>query len=213
MTTTPITRIQRPRADAYAGKKSLFLAPNCVAPPGADDEGEALFERYWSEVRDSIANLERSLGAVDKVYHEFVFADGDDGLAQVEAMNPGAYPLIRAMLQSTAELRALEDAELVAEHMDWQRVLTVGTASRKVTELAVNGYQDTLAARYEAIAARVSSDLGEGERGALFIREDHRVQFGADTQVFYVSPPALNGVRNWLNDRLAAPPSPPTEGG
>ena len=200
MTTTPITRIQRPRADAYAGKRSVFLAPNFVAPPGADDEGKAIFERYWSEVRDSIANLERSLGAVDKVYHEFVFADGDDGLAQIEAMNPGGYPLIRAMCRSSAELRALEDAELVAEHMDWQRVLTVGTASRKVSELALNGYQDTLAARYAAIAERVSEDLGEGERGALFIREDHRVQFGADVQVFFVSPPSASEVKRWLAD-------------
>ena len=203
-TTTPITQIQRPRADAYAGKRSLFLAPNFVAPPGADGEGKAVFERYWSEVRDSIANLERSLGAVDKVYHEFVFADGADGLAQVEAMNPGGYPLIRAMLQSTAEMRALEDAELVAEHMDWQRVLTVGTASRKVTELALNGYQDTLAARYEAIAERVSADLGDGERGALFIREDHRVQFGADMQVFFVSPPSASEVKRWLADAVSA---------
>ena len=200
MTTTPLTQIQRPRVDAFAGKKTVFLAPNYAPPIGADDEGEAVFERYWSEVRDSIANLERSLGAVGKVYHEFGFADGEDGLAQVEAMNPSAYPLIRAMCRSTAEMRALEDAELVAEHMDWQRVLSVGTASRKVTELALDGFRDTLAARYSAIGERISADLDEGERGALFIREDHRVQFGADVQVFYVSPPSLNDVKRWLAD-------------
>ena len=197
-TPTPLTQIQRPRADAFAGGKMVFLAPNYAPPLGADDAGEAVFARYWSEVRDAIASLERALGAVGKVYHEFGFADGEDGLAQVEAMNPSAYPLIRAMCRSTAEMRALEDAELAAEHMDWQRVLSVGTASRKVTELALDGFRDTLAARYAAIGERISADLEDGERGALFIREDHRVQFGADVQVFYVSPPSLNEVKRWL---------------
>ena len=179
----------------------VFLAPNYAPPLGAGDDGEAVFARYWSEVRDAMASLERSLGAVGKVYHEFVFADGEDGLAQVEAMNPSAYPLIRAMCRSTAEMRALEDAELVSEHIDWQRVLSVlsvGTASRKVTELALEGFRDTLSARYAAIGERISADLEDGERGALFIREDHRVQFGADVQVFYVSPPSLNEVKRWL---------------
>jgi len=180
----------------------VFLAPNYAPPLGADDDGEAVFARYWSEVRDAIASLERALGAVGKVYHEFGFADGEDGLAQVEAMNPSAYPLIRAMCRSTAEMRALEDAELVSEHMDWQRVLSVGTASRKVTELALEGYRDTLATRYAAIGERISADLEDGERGALFIREDHRVQFGADVQVFYVSPPSLNEVKKWLVDSV-----------
>jgi len=52
------------------------------------------------------------------------------------------------------------------------------------------------------IGARTEDTLKEGEAGALFIREDHRVQFPADVQVFYVAPPALDALKRWMNDQM-----------
>ena len=181
------------------------MVPNYVVAPGIPDEAQGLIERYWSEARDSISNLERSLGAVSKVYHELVCVDGDEGLSQIEAMNPNAAPLARAMCQSTASLRALEDAELVAEHTDWQRIVTMGPASQKVFGMAMEGYQATLSARYEGIARRIGEDLELGETGVIFIREDHRAQFGSDVQVFYVAPPSLDALKRWLDRFLRSP--------
>ena len=198
--TTPLSQMPKPSVDQFEGRKKLFLVPNHVLPPNAPEEGLELLSKYWSEVRDSIANLERSLGPVSKIYHELIYTGDDDGLQQIEMMNPNGGPFIRAMCQSTAALHPLEDADLVLENTDWQRVLTIGPASQKVLTAALDGYQSTLEARYMAIAERISGDLTDGECAALFIREDHRVQFSSDVQVFYVAPPALDAFKRWLED-------------
>ena len=209
--TTPLSQIPRPRADRFRDGKKLFLVPIYVMPPSAPAEGLELVERYWSEVRDSIATLERSLGPASRVYHELIYADGEDGLAQVDMMNPQGGAFIRAMCQSNAALHALEDAELVHEHTDWQRILALGPASRKVFAAALEGYQSTLQARYERISEKISEDLPEGEAAALFIREDHGAQFPADVQVFFVAPPSLDNLKRWLESYFNAPPAPPQQ--
>ena len=197
-----LSQIPRPQVDRFHDKKKLFLVPNYVLPPDAPDSGQELAAKYWSEVRDSITNLEGSLGSVSHVYHELIYLEGDDGLAQIEMMNPGAGPFIRAMCQSTAELRSLEDAELVHEHTDWQRVLTIGPSSQRVLTIALEGYQSTLETRYANIAEKISGDLSEGQSAALFIREDHRVQFPSDVQVFFVAPRALDALKRWIESYL-----------
>ena len=58
--------------------------------------------------------------------------------------------------------------------------------------------------RYERIAARIDETLGEGESGVLFIREDHRVQFPGDVQVFYVAPRALDALKRWIDEQVRA---------
>ena len=203
--TSPLSQIPRPQASRFDDKKKLFLVPNYVFPPDVPEDGQELLSKYWSEVRDSIANLERSLGAVSHVYHEFIYLDGDDGLSQIEMMNPSAGPFIRAMCQSTAQLYALENAELIHEHTDWQRILTIGPASQKVMTAALEGYQSTLETRYTNIAQKIAEDLTEGQSAALFIREDHRVQFPTDVQVFFVAPRALDPLKRWLDSYLNQP--------
>ncbi len=203
--TNPLTEIPRPQASQFSDRKKLFLVPNYILPPDAPDEGQRLLSRYWSEVRDSVSNLERALGSVSRVYHELIYSEGDAGLAQVEMMNPGAALFIRAMRQSTAELYALEDAELVHEHTDWQRILTIGPVSQKVLTTALDGYQSTLESRYANIAEKISEELSEGQSAVLFIREDHRVQFTPDVQVFFVAPRALDALKRWIESYLSQP--------
>ena len=198
--TQQLSQIPRPRASSYEGKKNLFLVPNYIAAPGLPQEAQELIEKYWSDVRDSIGNLERSLGTVSRVYHEMICAEGDEGLQHLDVLNPTACTLVRAMCQSTAAMRSLEDAELVAEHSDWQRILSMGPASQKVLQASIEGYQATLAGRYQSIADRIANDLAEDECAVLFIREDHHVQFPSDVQVFYVAPPSLDTLKRWLDE-------------
>ncbi|MCE2456245.1 MAG: hypothetical protein J4G14_00315 [Dehalococcoidia bacterium] len=213
MTQQPLSQIPRPSASSYEGKKNLFLVPNYVAAPGLPQEALELIEKYWSEVRDSIGNLERTLGSVSKVYHEMVCAEGDEGLQHLEVLNPTACTLVRAMCQSTATMRQLEDGELVAEHSDWQRVLTMGPASQKVLQTSLEGYQETLVARYKRIADRITEDLAVGDCAVLFIREDHQVQFPTEVQVFYVAPPSLDALKRWLDNYFRSPPQPESQQG
>ena len=200
--TSPLSQIPKPQASRFDDKKKLFLVPNYVLPPDGPQDGQELLSKYWSEVRDSISSLERSLGSVSRVYHEFIYLDGEDGLTQIEMMNPSAGPFIRAMCQSTARLCTLEDAELIHEHTDWQRILTIGPASQKVLTTALEGYQSTLETRYANIADKISADLEEGQSAALFIREDHHVQFPADIQIFFIAPRALDALKRWLDSYL-----------
>ena len=70
--TTPIIQIPKPDAEQYKDARKLFLVPTFLISRDAPEEGQKLVERYWSEVRDQVDNLERSLGKASHVYHEAV---------------------------------------------------------------------------------------------------------------------------------------------
>ena len=207
--TTPLSQMPKPEAEQYRQTRKLFMVPAIVFPPEAPEEAQRLQESYWNEVRDHIGNLERSLGHVARIYHETVFADGDEGMTLVQTLNPKGSPFIQAMCQSSAKLEATEDRELVEESSDWQRCLSFGLMSSKVRTLAIDSLRDVTAKRYEHVAARIGETLQEGEVGALFASEDHRIQFPADVQVFYVAPPSLDALKRWMNDQMRPPAAQP----
>ena len=200
--TQPLSQTGKPLADRYSGSRKLFLVPNYAFPPDISEDGLEVLQRYWSEVRDAVGNLERTLGQVTRVYHEMLFSEGDEGAKMLESLNPQGHGFIQAMCSAGASLISTEERELVEEYTDWQRVLSIGPVSRKVMTAAIEGFQATLQARYEKIAERILETLQEGETGALFIRDDHRVQFSSDIQVFYVAPPALEAVKRWIDDQV-----------
>jgi hypothetical protein len=71
--------------------------------------------------------------------------------------------------------------------------------------MVYQAYAEANAKRYEHIAARIDQTLLEDETGILVIRDDHRVQFPSDLQVFYVAPPALNELRKWIEALSSRP--------
>ena len=202
--TTRLTQMPKPEAGQFAERRKLFLVPIFLFPPDVPDDASQLLERYWSEVRDHIQNLERSLGSVAHVFHETIYSDGEEGMRMVEAMNPFGYSFIQALCGGGASLESTEDRAVVEEHSDWQRCLSIGLMSEKVMNLAVNGIQETTQKRFEHIAARISETLTASGSGALFISEGHRVQFPTDIQVFFVAPPALDALKRWIDDRMRA---------
>ena len=206
--TTPLSQFPKPEAEQYHGRRKLYLVPNFAFGPDAPEEAQDLLERYWSEVRDHINNLERSLGSVAHVYHETMFVEGEEGMKLLDGLNPKGYSFIQAMCSSTARLEATEDRALVEESSDWQRCISVGLMSEKVMKLAMDSLQEVTQSRYQHMSSRIDETLQEGEAAVLFVREDHRIQFPTDVQVFYVAPPALDALKRWMSDRLrpAAPP-------
>ena len=136
---TTLGQFPKPEADRFFGQRKLLLAPTFAFHPGETGEGRELLDRYWAEVRDHVHNLERSLGPVARVYHEALFADGEDGMRLIEQLNPLGYSFISALCQSTATLTATEDSDTLHENFDWQRCLSIGLASEKVRNLAVEG--------------------------------------------------------------------------
>ena len=212
---TPITQLPKPGAEQYKNEKKLFLVPNFMMPPGIPDEGQKLREDYWSEVRENITNLERSLGSISKIFHEPVASEDEKGMEIVEQINPKASSFIKALHQSNAKLEALEDQEILQESMEWSQLITTqhSFSSKKVQEFfsttiapkALEGYRESTENRSKNIIDKISSSLQQNEVGILFIREDHGFQFPADIKIFYVAPRALDALKRWIEDQMRAP--------
>ena len=211
--TTPLTQMPRPEAGQYASQRKLFLVPIFLLPSDMPGDPLQLLERYWSEVRDHIQNLERSLGTVGYVFHETIYSGGEEGLRMVEAMNPFGSSFIKTLCSAGASLEATEDRAVVEEHSDWQRCLSIGLMSEKVMNLALTGIQETTQQRFDHIGKRISDTLQENEAGVLFISEGHRVQFPTDIQVFFVAPPALDSLKRWIDNQMRASMQPQPDGG
>ena len=208
---TTIGQIPKPEAERFREDRKLLLVPLIVAFPGLPEEGRNIVDRYWSEAREHIENMERRLGSIKHVYHEAIDSSDDGGLKTLDDMNPAVSGFVRALCRSGATMEATEDRALLEESTDWQRCLTMGLMSEKVLKHASDGYQESTKLRYEHIANRIDTTLGENEVGALFIGQDHRVQFPIDVQVFYVSPPSLDEYRRWVENQMRADSGPSGE--
>lgn len=209
---TTIGQMHKPEAEKFREDRKLLLVPLIISIPGLPDEGQHIIARYWSEVRDHIENMERRLGTIKHVYHEAIYASDDGGLRILEDMNPAISTFVRTLCRSGATMESTEDRMLLEESSDWQRCLTIGLTSEKVLKLASDGYRESSKLRYEHIGRRIDATLGENEIGALFIGQDHRVQFPFDIQVFYVAPPSLEEYRRWAEEQMRATATPTPTG-
>lgn len=193
-------KIERPEAEQFQSERKLYLVPLVFAPREPEEELAKIVARYWDQVESHLSNLESKLGTVKRVYHELMPVGGDEGTKAIEELNVGSHRITMARLEKGAELEAVEDAELLAEFMDWSRCLSVGLQSPKVFTKIYEAFSEVQKKRNEHIAKRLDDTLKEGEAGILLMREGHQVQFAKGIQVFYVSPPALDEMKRWIRE-------------
>jgi hypothetical protein len=194
-------KIEKPSVEEYRAARKLFFVPLLFTP--RDIQGE-LFEkvfRYWDQVDAQLTSLELKLGIAKKVYHELVPTGGEEGSKIIEELNSTSYGIVKARLDKGAQLEPLEDADLLTESMDWTRCLAVGLQNAKVFDKVYESYIQAQKKRNEHIAKMINDTLKESEVGILLMREGHQVQFPADIEVFYVSPPGLDEIKRWLRTR------------
>jgi len=194
-------KIEKPSVEEYKAARKLFFVPLLFTP--RDIQGE-LFEkvfRYWDQVEAQLTSLELKLGIAKKVYHELVPVGGEEGGKIIEELNSTSYGIVKARLDKGAELEPLEDADLLTESMDWTRCLAVGLQNAKVFDKVYESYIQAQKKRNEHIAKMIDDTLKESEVGILLMREGHQVQFPADIEVFYVSPPGLDEIKRWLRTK------------
>ena len=194
-------KIEKPLVEEYRAARKLFFVPLLFTP--RDIQGE-LFEkvfRYWDQVEVQLTSLELKLGIAKKVYHELVPVGGEEGGKIIEELNSTSYGIIKARLDKGAQLEPLEDADLLTESMDWTRCLAVGLQNQKVFDKVYESYIQAQKKRNEHIAKMINDTLKESEVGILLMREGHQVQFPADIEVFYVSPPGLDEIKRWLRTK------------
>ena len=90
------------------------------------------------------------------------------------------------------------------EMVDLQRFMVLPLASQKVADRLQEWFTSCDHARYEHIGSRIDSSLQANEIGLILIGERHQVQFPSDIEVFYVSPPALDEFKRWLQNWVAS---------
>jgi len=194
-------KIEKPSVEEYRAARKLFFVPLLFTPKQLEGE---LFEkvfRYWDQVESQLSNLELKLGIVKKVYHELVPIGGEEGSKIIEELNSTSYGIVKARLDKGAQLEPLEDADLLTESMDWTKCLAIGLQNQKVFDKVYEAYLQAQTKRNEHIAKMINDTLKEGEVGILLMREGHQVQFPADIEVFYISPPGLDEIKRWLRTR------------
>ena len=57
--------------------------------------------------------------------------------------------------------------------------------------------------RYQFISDQIDNTLTENQIGILFMREDHKIQFPKDIQIFFIAPPALDDLKKWLDKTMS----------
>lgn len=201
--TQELGRLERPSSASFSGKRKLLLVPRLYEPPDGVGEGSAIFQRYWDQVQTQVSSLEARLGPTKHVYYEGLTAGGEDGLTQLQAGDKRGHAFVQARCQTGAILEATEDEETVEETIDLQRCLMMPFSSSKVAVKLHEWFTDGVRRRYEHVSKSIDDTLGENEVGLLLINERHQVQFPKDIEVLFVSPPALDEFRRWLNGWLA----------
>ena len=193
-------RIQRPPASQYDGRRKLLLVPLVYGPQADNAEGAAVLQNYWEQMQTQVEALEGALGGLQHIYHESLTVGGDEGLEQLGAADQRSHGFIAGKTKSGAVLEPTEDMDVLLETLDLQRCMMIPLASTSVASRLQEWHSDSNRQRYEHIANQIDSTLGENETGLLMISERHQVQFPSDIEVFYVSPPALDDYRRWLQN-------------
>ena len=201
--TQELGRISRPSVEQYRGRRKLILLPLVYSPAPDEPDGAAALQNYWDQAQTQASALENALGGLQRVYHESVTAGESEGLEQLRSGDLRSHALVSLKCESGAMLEATEDIEILLETLDLQRCLMMPMASSTVASRLQEWHAEANRRRYEHIADRIDSTLEEDSVGLLLISERHQVQFPPDIEVFYVSPPALDEFRRWLQNWAA----------
>ena len=201
--TQELGRIERPAAEQYRGRRKLLLVPLVYSPAPDDPEGAAALQNYWEQMQTQVAALENALGGLQRIYHETITASEEEGMEQLQAGDRRSHAFVSGKRESGAVLEATDDIEILLETLDLQRCLMIPLTSPSVASRLQEWHAEANRRRYEHIAARIDETLPDDGVGLLLISERHQVQFPSDIEVFYVSPPALDEFRRWLQNWAA----------
>jgi hypothetical protein len=193
-------KIEKPPIDEFKEGKKLYFVPLVFSGKELPAEFAEKYNRYWEQVEAQITNLESKLGPVSYIFHELVTESGEAGLKSIEQINESSATIIRRRVEKGATLEATEDAEILAELMDWSRCLSIGLQSQTVISKIYDFYSQANDKRNEQLARKLNESLKENKTGVLIMGEGHHIQFPSDVRVFYVAPPALDELKRWMRD-------------
>lgn len=194
-------KIEKPPAEDYRLGRKLFFIPLLYTGDDLPEDYREKIDKYWEQVRKQIIELSSKLGSIGHIFHELIAVSGEEGCTAVKQLNEISYSVIQTCLDQEAKMEAVEDADILAEFMDWSRCLYIGLQNPAVQQKVYGFYTETAKKRVENIAGKLDEILRQDEIGILIMRENHQVQFPPDIQIFYVAPPALDEIKRWLREQ------------
>jgi len=196
-------KMEKPEASQFKNGRKLFFVPLVFKLMEEDTALAELTAKYWNEVETQLNNLEFKLSDIKKVYHELL--PEEDDAKRLKELSIGSQRIVESLMTKGAALMGVEDSAVMDEFIDWGRCLSIGLQSPAVFSRVYEAYLDSQRKRDEHIAKRIDETLEKDETAVLFMREDHRVQFPPDIQVFYVAPPSLDALQRAVRQRQEKP--------
>lgn len=204
MSKKSIGKIEKPKVVGYKKRgPKIYLVPLLFSLSKGEKTSadyERKLKKYWHQVESQLDDLIRKLGLIDKIFHELVDTEGDQGMQIVKEVNPEGYEMIKRLNEQGAQLQVTEDTRLVREGIDWIRCLSLKLESTQVPRLISQFYFRVTQERDGYISQCLENTLKKNEIGILFIREQNKVHFPSQAQVFRIFPPVLDDIHRYLRD-------------
>jgi hypothetical protein len=199
--TEELGKIEKPSVSSFKQGRKLFFLPVIYSSDNAPEDFTGLTNKYWDQASRQLDELTTKLGVVKRIYHELVDSTGEQGLDLVKELNDKSYVMIKSLTNKGAELEAFEDTDILTEYMDWNRCLMIGLQNSQVISKIYGSYTETGKKRNSQLTKIIDDTLKPDEIGLLMMRENHQVQFPSDTQIFYISPPALDEIKRYIREQ------------
>jgi hypothetical protein len=180
--------------------RSLLIVRLVQPFPGVEGY-DAVLSNYWTAVRAQLDRHTVASGPIRRVFVETVTGRGEDALVQLQQSNPQASHLVRSLVASGAVVEELEDAELLAELIDWGQCASQNLVSEKVQRVVMSGQTEAAGARDEHLKKRLNDAIGDDET-ALVLALSGQLPIPDRVERFIVSPPELDQLERWLRTKM-----------
>ena len=180
--------------------RSLFIVRLVQPFPGLDGY-DAMLSNYWSAVKSQLDRQAITSGAIKRIFVETATGRGEDAMVQLQQINPQASQLVRNLVTSGAVIEEFEDAELLAELIDWGQCASQNLMSEKVRSVVQSGQVEAAGARDEHLQKRLNDAIGDDESAVVFAVSG-QLPIPDRIERFIVSPPELDQLERWLRAKM-----------
>ena len=162
---------------------------------------DMMLSNYWTAVREQLNRQSITSGAISRLFIETVTGRGEDALVQLQQINPAAHPLVRHLIGNGAVIEEFEDADLLAELIDWGVCGSQNLLSNKVRAAIHSNQVEVAGKRDEHLQKRLNDAIGDDETGLVLTVSD-QIPIPDRVERFIVSPPELDQLERFLQAKI-----------
>jgi len=193
------SKIEKPDAENFKGKRKLYCLPNVYPIPGSDEKYKNLIVKFWEEAEIQIRKLEL-MTPVTAVFCEMVYQN-ENALDVLSKIDSYIHDMVKKHLDKGAKLVPIEEENVFSEYVDWANCLKVVTTEKVFTKV-MEFFNEIANKRFHLITEIVDKNLGSGEAGLLIIKDEDRrkINFPQDVEIFLITPPAYDDILRYIRD-------------